>query len=246
MPQFWADPSMARRHSLRQVPRTTQTSNSFSFTDWYWELILYSYGKIISYHPEFTVPTPQSAFRRSWPKLKLSEEIDSFEIEQRLSMRNFTIPFATLNGRINSKTLLPDETIPIPGIITANPSWGVIFECCFKARSSKIECLFCHVSVKRLVVNGSGLTPCTKSNVFLILICLFVCLFVCWTRWTKPEKLYSTSCGGSEVNPLGVVTHGQRHKPRACQRQRYKPRACQGGVNPWTIWWIEIANCPPT
>jgi len=27
----------------------------------------------------------------------------------------------------------------------------------------------------------------------------------------KTEKLYSTSCGEREVNPLGVVTHGQRH-----------------------------------
>jgi len=27
---------------------------------------------------------------------------------------------------------------------------------------------------------------------------------------------YSASCGRREVNPLGVVIHGQRHKPRAC------------------------------
>ena len=32
---------------------------------------------------------------------------------------------------------------------TANPTWGDIFECCFKNRSSKLERLFCHVSVKR-------------------------------------------------------------------------------------------------
>ena len=32
---------------------------------------------------------------------------------------------------------------------TANPTWGDIFECCFKAQSSKLERLFCHVSVKR-------------------------------------------------------------------------------------------------
>jgi len=32
---------------------------------------------------------------------------------------------------------------------TANPTWGDIFECSFKAQSSKLERLFCHVSVKR-------------------------------------------------------------------------------------------------
>jgi hypothetical protein len=96
LPQFWADPSTARRHSLRMVPRLTQTSSWFSSTDWYWELILYSYGKIISYLPTFTVPTHSSAFRRSWPQMKLSKEINSFEIEQRLSVRKITIPFATL------------------------------------------------------------------------------------------------------------------------------------------------------
>jgi len=29
----------------------------------------------------------------------------------------------------------------------------------------------------------------------------------------KPEKLYFASFGGREVNSLGVITHGQRHKP---------------------------------
>ena len=38
---------------------------------------------------------------------------------------------------------------------------------------------------------------------------LFVCLFVVGI---KPEKLYFASCVGREVNPLGVITHGQRHK----------------------------------
>jgi len=32
---------------------------------------------------------------------------------------------------------------------TADPTWGDIFECCFKAQSSKLERLLCHVSVKR-------------------------------------------------------------------------------------------------
>ena len=34
---------------------------------------------------------------------------------------------------------------------TANPTWGDIFECGFKAQSSKLQRLFCHVSVKRNV-----------------------------------------------------------------------------------------------
>jgi len=57
--------------------------------------------------------------------------------------------------------------------------------------------------------------------------CWFVCLFV----EIKPEKLYSTSCVGREVNPLGAVTHGQRHKPRACRRQRHISRTCQSIVS---------------
>ena len=32
---------------------------------------------------------------------------------------------------------------------TAYPTQGDMFECCFKAQSSKLERLFCHVSVKR-------------------------------------------------------------------------------------------------
>jgi len=52
---------------------------------------------------------------------------------------------------------------------------------------------------------------------------LFVCLFV----GIKPEKLCSASCVGREVNPLGVITHGQRHKPHAYERQRYIPRTRQ-------------------
>jgi len=33
-------------------------------------------------------------------------------------------------------------------MITADPTWGDIFEYCFKAQSSELERLFCHVSVK--------------------------------------------------------------------------------------------------
>ena len=56
---------------------------------------------------------------------------------------------------------------------------------------------------------------------------LFVCLFVCWNKTSKttPPPF------GREVNPLGVITHGQRHKSRAYQRQRHKPRTCQSVVN---------------
>jgi len=37
------------------------------------------------------------------------------------------------------------------GAGTADPTWGDIFECCFKAQSSKLKAqsLFCHVLVKR-------------------------------------------------------------------------------------------------
>ena len=51
-------------------------------------------------------------------------------------------------------------------------------------------------------------------EVTTILFVLFVCLFV----GINPEKLYSASCVGREVKPLGVITHGQKHKPRAYQR----------------------------
>ena len=44
----------------------------------------------------------------------------------------------------------------------------------------------------------------TRTWISTFLACLFVCLFV----GIKPKKLYSASCGGREVNPLGVVTHG--------------------------------------
>jgi len=62
---------------------------------------------------------------------------------------------------------------------------------------------------------------------YVSFICLFVCLFI----GIKPGKLYSASCVGKEVNPLGVITHGQKHTPRAYQRQQYIPRTCQSMVN---------------
>ena len=58
---------------------------------------------------------------------------------------------------------------------------------------------------------------------------VFVCLFL--LVGIKPTKLYSASYWEG-VNPMGVVKHGQRHKPRrAYQRQRHKPRTCQSMVN---------------
>jgi len=62
-------------------------------------------------------------------------------------------------------------------------------------------------------------------------VCLFVCLFV---EIKNPEN-YTPPPVGREVNPLGVVTHGQSHKPRrAYQRQRHdspSPRTCQSMDN---------------
>ena len=95
------------------------------------------------------------------------------------------------------------------------------------------------------------LSTCACScSLFELDTCLFcfVCLFV----GIKPEKLYSASCVWEEVNPLGVVTHGQRHRPRAYQRQRYRPRTCQSMVcccSAWTlgrggfIYTLEIIAC---
>jgi len=56
------------------------------------------------------------------------------------------------------------------------------------------------------------------------------------SRWTMRQyfsilkKLFSTPCW-REVNPLGVITHKERHTPHAYQRQRHKPRTCQSMVN---------------
>jgi len=51
------------------------------------------------------------------------------------------------------------------------------------------------------------------SVVLIESLLLFVCLFV----EIKPDILYSASCVRREVNPLGVITHGQRYTPRAYQ-----------------------------
>jgi len=60
---------------------------------------------------------------------------------------------------------------------------------------------------------------------------LVVCLFV----GINPEKLNSTSCVVREVNPLGMVTHGQRHKPRACK---------DSGTNHVLFnLWLSLGRC---
>jgi len=57
-------------------------------------------------------------------------------------------------------------------------------------------------------------------------VCLFVCLFVCWNK-TRNTLLHLFVGAKQTPWPVGVITHGKRHKPRAYQRQRYKPRTCQ-------------------
>jgi len=54
---------------------------------------------------------------------------------------------------------------------------------------------------------------------------LFVCFFVA----IKPEKPYFASCVGREVNPLGVITHGKKHKAGNLHvRGSYKLRGTKG------------------
>ena len=56
-------------------------------------------------------------------------------------------------------------------------------------------------------------------------------MVVMMTQAVAVQGIYSASRDGREVNPLGMITHGQRHKPRACQRQGYKPRTFRSMVN---------------
>jgi len=57
---------------------------------------------------------------------------------------------------------------------------------------------------------------------------VFFC-FVCLLEYNP--KNYTPPPVGKEVIPLGVITHGQRHKPREYQRQWYKPFTCQSMIN---------------
>jgi len=53
-----------------------------------------------------------------------------------------------------------------------------------------------------------SLAVTSRLSLWIAFVCLFVCLFV----GIKHEKPYFASCVGREVNPLGVITHGQMHK----------------------------------
>jgi len=77
---------------------------------------------------------------------------------------------------------------------------------------------------------NSDKTELNNSQQVCVFLCpLVICLFVCLLEW-NPKK-YIPPPFWREVNPLGVVTHKQRHKPRrAYQRQRHKPRTCQSMV----------------
>ena len=99
-----------------------------------------------------------------------------------------------------------------------------------KRNLSSLTCVCCFVSLNQYW--GTVYGRCVSSKA---LSSLFVCLFV----GMKPEKYTPPPVGREaalrEVTPLGVVTHGQRHKPRrAYQRQRHNcpgPRTCQSMVN---------------
>ena len=82
--------------------------------------------------------------------------------------------------------------------ITGDPNRDLRFEC---------ECSYS----EHLVISN--------SNIYFLFQTIFFFSI-------KPEKLYSSSHVGREVNPLGVITHGQRHKPRAYQRQQHRPLNC--------------------
>ena len=109
--------------------------------------------------------------------------------------------------------------------------WSIVFRVLFQQTNKQTNKHGAsHVLAPRLTS--------TSSFVCFVLFHLFVEI--------KPKKLYSASCWEGlidvEVNPLGVITHGQRHKPRAFQRQRYKPRTCQSMVN--TLQVDVLARIP--
>jgi len=97
-------------------------------------------------------------------------------------------------------------------------------------------------SLQNLIFSGTGCIFKLIDVAFITFIrngivawmeAMFVCLFVCWDKTQKvcsARASFVGSCVGREVNPMGVFTHGQRHKPRAYQRQRHKPRTRQSMV----------------
>jgi len=90
----------------------------------------------------------------------------------------------------------------------------------------------------------------------LLAICIhlaFVCLFVCLMEQT-PEN-HTPPPVRREVNPLGVITHGHRHIPRAYQWQRhnlwltlYKLTGCLASLDlrqPYTKRILSHRKAPP-
>jgi len=78
-----------------------------------------------------------------------------------------------------------------------------------------------------------------SDDYFKSILARFLCLFVCLLE--QNPKNYTPPPVGREVNPLGVITHGQRH-PRAYQRQCHKPRTCQSMFK--TLQVDRLAHIP--
>ena len=92
-----------------------------------------------------------------------------------------------------------------------------------------------HTSKRHGNIQWEGQTYWRQGECLNIFDCLFVCLLVV----IKP---YFASYVGREINPLGVISHRQWHKPRAYQRQRHKPRTCQSIVNTKDLEVPIVAN----
>jgi len=87
--------------------------------------------------------------------------------------------------------------------------------------------LSCHgTRHSKIVANGAKVPHLS----FFLSWVLFVCWFVCWNRTRKTTMILRLLCW-EENKPLGVITHGQRHKPRVHKRQRHIPRTCQSMAN---------------
>jgi len=61
-----------------------------------------------------------------------------------------------------------------------------------------------------------------------IYVDMFVCLFVCWNQ---SRKTVLCLCGGREVKPLGMITHGHRHSFRASDKD-------SGTDQVHVNWWL--------
>ena len=96
-------------------------------------------------------PAVVRSFRRvPWLRMAASDESASAagdgkkQVPQKQSQEIHAHTYAHMSGT-HMHTHMHTHT----HIGTANPTWGEIFECCFKAQSSKLECLFCYISVNR-------------------------------------------------------------------------------------------------